>query len=96
MLRWRAWIGLVLLAAAALVGLLVLESRFASAGEQKLAAAVSGASALAAVALVAAVTGPATALVAALRARMTGRRALEPDGLPPPSIATPPRGPSAP
>jgi hypothetical protein len=94
--RWRAWIGLVLVATAALLALLVLEARLSAAGDRKLAAAVNGVSALAAVALVAAVTWPAAGLAAALRARMKGRRAPEPAGLPEPSLAPPPRPPSAP
>jgi hypothetical protein len=96
MLRWRAWDGLVLLVTAALVGLLSLEAWLAAAGERKLAAGLNGGSVLAAVALVAAVTWPLTGLVSALRARVTGRRAPAPAGLPDPSIATPPRPPSVP
>jgi hypothetical protein len=96
MARWRAWIGLVLVATAALLGLLVLEARFAAAGDRKLAAGVNGVSVLVAVALVAAVTWPAMGLMTALRAQMSGRRMREPAGLPEPSLAPPPRPPSAP
>jgi hypothetical protein len=77
MLRFRVAIGVVLLIAAVGLGLLGLEARLAAGGERKLAAAVSGLSVLAAVALAALLTWIGERVVARLVDGVSWRRTLD-------------------